>query len=191
MAEPAPTKATYADLHTLPETMVGEIINGELHALPRPSPQHAKVASELGAVIMHPYRFGRDGPGGWIFLDEPEIQLGENILVPDIAGWKKTRFPVKLDTNWIAVPPDWICEILSPRTLRLDKTRKMPIYARHQIGHIWLVNPMDNTLEVFRRASGGWLLLATFVENDKVRAEPFPEVEIDLGELWWESPSPG
>lgn len=186
MGEPAESKATYDDLRDIPETMVGEIIDGELHTLPRPSPKHAKVASELGAVIMYPYRFGRGGPGGWIFLDEPEIRFGENILVPDIAGWKKERFPAELETNWIDVAPDWICEVLSPGTMRLDKTRKMPIYADNRVPYLWLINPMDKTLDVFKRVSGGWLLLSTFAENDTARAEPFQEIEIDLGEFWLE-----
>jgi Uma2 family endonuclease len=138
---------------------------------------------------MHPYRFGRGGPGGWRFLDKPEIRVGQNILVPDIAGWKKDRFPAKLETNWIDIPPDWIGEVLFPRTLRIDKTRKMPIYARHAVGHIWRIHPMDKTLEVFKLASGGWLLRNTFAETDNARADPSPEAEIDLGELWRGTPS--
>jgi len=184
MGEPAKRKATYDDLHSVPENMIGEIIDGELHAMLRPSPKHAKVASDLGVVIGNPYRFGRGGPGGWIILDEPELQLGEHTLVPDMAGWKKERFPSSLTTNWIEVAPDWICEILSPGTMRLDKTKKMPIYAKHGVDCIWLINPMDKTLDAFRLVSGGWLLFGAFLENDKVQAEPFQEIEIDLAELW-------
>jgi Uma2 family endonuclease len=184
MAAPAQKTATYDDLHRLPDTMVGEIIDGELHAVPRPSPAHAKVTSDLGAVITYSYRFGRGGPGGWIILDEPELRLGEHTLVPDIAGWKKERFPKAPDTNWISVPPDWVCEVLSPATVRLDKTRKMPIYADHGVAHIWLINPVDKTLEVFKSTAGGWLLLDTFAGNDTVTAEPFPAIGIDLADLW-------
>ncbi len=184
MAEPAKKNATYDDLYGIPDTMIGEIIDGELHAMPRPSPKHAKVTSDLGAVITYSYRFGRGGPGGWIILDEPELQMAGHILVPDIAGWRKERFPSPLETNWIDVPPDWICEVLSPATVRLDKTRKMPIYAEHAVRHIWLINPMDKTLDVFRLTSGGWLLVNAYVENDKVGAEPFQEIEIDLADLW-------
>lgn len=184
MAEPAKKNASYEDLHHIPENMIGEIVNGELHAMPRPSPRHAKVSSDLGAIITYPYRFGRGGPGGWIILDEPELQMGGHILVPDIAGWRKERFPSRLEANWIDVPPDWICEVLSPATVRLDKTRKMPIYAEHGVKHIWLINPLDKTLDVFKLAAGGWLLLSTHVENDKARAEPFLEIEIDLADLW-------
>jgi Uma2 family endonuclease len=75
MATPAKKNATYDDLYRIPDTMIGEIIDGELHAMPRPSPKHAKVASDLGAVVTYAYRFGRGGPGGWIILDEPELQF--------------------------------------------------------------------------------------------------------------------
>ncbi len=186
MAESAKRKVRYEDLYDLPENMIGEIVDDELHALPRPSPRHAKAASDLGATLVYPYRFGRGGPGGWIILDEPEIRLGEHTLVPDLAGWKKERFPSSIKTNWIGVAPDWVCEVLSPNTMRLDKTKKMPIYATHNVKHIWLLNPIDKTLDVFKLASGGWLLLNSYAENDKARAEPFQETEIDLSDLWLE-----
>jgi len=184
MDQAAQTKATYDDLHNLADNMIGEIVNGSLYATPRPSPRHAKITSELGAEIIYPYRFGRGGPGGWIILDEPEIQLSSHTLVPDIAGWKQDNFPSLLKTNWIDVAPDWICEVLSPGTLRLDKTQKMPIYAEHHVQHLWLINPIDKTLDVFKWSSQGWLLLHAYVENDMVRADPFQEIEIDLAELW-------
>ena len=186
MGEPAEKKATYDDLYDIPENMIGEIIDGELHVHPRPSPKHAKVSSDLGVIIGAPYRFGRDGPGGWILLDEPEVRLGGHTMVPDIAGWRKERFPGLAETNWIEVVPDWILEVLSPSTVRLDKTKKMPIYSRHGVKHLWLINPMEKSLDVFALASGGWLLTDSFAENDKVRAEPFREAEIDLAELWLE-----
>lgn len=186
MGEAAEKKATYEDLYNIPENMVGEIVDGELHTMPRPSPRHAKATSDLGAIIGYPYRFGRGGPGGWIILYEPELRFDEHILVPDLAGWKKERFQSSVEKNWIEVSPDWICEVLSPSTRRLDKTRKMPIYAEHNVGHIWLIDPIDKTLDVFKLVSGGWLLLNSFVETDKARAEPFQEIEIDLGELWLE-----
>lgn len=184
MGEPAKKRATYDDLYTIPDNMVGEIVDGELHAMPRPSPKHAKAASDLSGIVISSYRFGRGGPGGWIILYEPEIQLGEHTLVPDIAGWKKERFPLHVETNWIEVVPDWLCEVLSPGTMRLDKTKKMPIYAEYGVRHIWLVNPMEKTLDVFKLVSGGWMVSNSFVEDDRVIAEPFQEIEIDLAEIW-------
>lgn len=184
MSDPARKPATYEDLHNIPENMIGEIINGELIVSPRPSPKHMYVTTILSGEIGPPYHRGRSGPGGWIFLAETEVRLGEDTVVPDLAGWKKERFPAKLEHNWIPVAPDWVCEVLSPGTLRNDKVRKMPIYAHHGVGHIWLIDPLAMTMDAFRLESGRWVLLASFSENDKVRVEPFQEIEIHLEDMW-------
>ena len=186
MLSTASKKACYEDLYGISENMIGEIVNGELVATPRPSGKHANAASVLGGEIIAPFRLGKGGPGGWIILFEQEILLGESILVPDFSGWRKERFPGWPRENWIATPPDWVCEILSPRTIRLDKVLKMPLYAQHGVGHLWLVDPTARTLDVFRLDGGSWVLRASYAENDKVRAEPFQEVEIPLENLWTE-----
>jgi Uma2 family endonuclease len=193
MSQPAKQNPTYEDLYAIPDNMVGEIIDGDLIASPRPAPRHAHAAVVLWGIIIPSYnRSGAGGgPGGWIFLDGVEIKLGENILVPDLAGWKQERFPTEIEHNWIAVAPDWICDILSPATLRTDKIKKMPVYARFGVAHAWLLDPRDKTLDTYRLESARWSLLASFVENDKVRAEPFQQIEFNLEDLWLDSaPSP-
>jgi Uma2 family endonuclease len=177
-------KATYEDLCALPDNMVGEIISGELVATPRPGPRHTIAASALGSEICGPFQLGKGGPGGWWILDEPEIHLSEHIVVPDLAGRKKERLPKLPEENWFSIAPDWICEILSPSTIRNDRTRKMPIYAEFKVPHLWLIDPTAKTLEVFKLVDGGWMLASSHVEDDKVRAEPFQEVEIELALLW-------
>ncbi len=185
MTEPAKKQAVYEDLFSIPENMVGEIVQGELIATPRPSRRHGIAASSLGAEIGPPYQFGRGGgPGGWVILGEPEVSFGENILVPDMAGWKRERFPVEEPHNWISVAPDWVCEILSPGTARTDRVKKMPIYAQYGVSHAWLLDPILKTLEIFRLESSRWVLLGAHGGSDKVRAEPFIDVELDLGLLW-------
>ena len=184
MPDPAQKKATYEDLCRLPDRVIGEIVNGELVATPRPSFRHSSIALGLGVKIGNPFRFGEGGPGGWLILLEPEVHFGEDILVPDLAGWRKERLPQLPDTNWTDVVPDWACEILSPGTIRLDRVRKMPRYAAAGVPHLWLIGPTAKTLEIFRLETGRWALLSTFLENDLVRAEPFEAVEIDLGLLW-------
>ncbi len=186
MEKRAKKRATYDDLEKLPDHMVGEIVMGELYALPRPSPRHSKATSVLGGELGFPFQFGRNGPGGWLILFEPELRLGENTLVPDLAGWKKQRLPRPPETNWIEVPPDWVCEVLSRSTIRLDRLKKMPIYSEFGVSRVWLVDPAAKTLEVFKLVSGHWMLVQTAGEDQKVRAEPFQEVEIDLNNLWWD-----
>lgn len=184
MSDPAKKLAIYEDLYDIPENMIGEIVNGELLLTPRPAPRHMNAVTILSEEIGPPYRSGRGGPGGWIFLFETEVRLGEHIVVPDLAGWRKERFPAALESNWLPVTPDWVCEVLSPGTFRNDKVIKMPLYATHGVGHIWLIDPMAMSLDAFRLESGRWSLLASFSENDKVRVEPFQEIEINLGSLW-------
>lgn len=190
MGEPAKKPATYEDLYTLPENVTGEIVDGELFATPRPSSWHTHAASVLGIEVGPAYHLGRGGPGGWVILHETEILLGENLLVPDLAGWKRERFPGAPKENWISVSPDWVCEVLSPRTARLDKVRKMPVCARHAVPHLWLVDPAARTLDVFTLFDGKWLLGASFAEDDTVRAEPFAEIAFDLKNLWLDEAAP-
>ena len=184
MTDPSKKPATYEDLYNIPETTIGEIINGELTVTPLPSPRHMSVVTRLSEEIGPPYRRGRGGPGGWAFLYETEVRLGEDIVVPDLANWRQERFPSKFEHNWIPVAPDWICEVLSPGTFRHDKVKKMPLYAHYGVGYMWLIDPIVMTLDTLRLESGAWSLPASFSETDTVRAEPFQEIEIDLGDLW-------
>ena len=184
---PARKFATYDDLYSLPENMTGEIIDGELIASPRPSRRHSDTSSILGGELIPPYRLGRGGPGGWIILDEPEIAFGDNIIVPDLAGWKKERFPIDEDHNWISVAPDWVCEIISPSSASIDRVRKMGIYLMHRVPYYWIIDPLSKTLEVFENENAKWVVIGSFEGNDKVRVPPFDAIEIDLSSLWFDT----
>ncbi|MHC1741722.1 MAG: Uma2 family endonuclease [Syntrophobacteraceae bacterium] len=184
MSKPARKIATYEDLYGVPENMTGEIIDGELVATPRPSPKHSQFVSTLGEEIGPPYRRGRGGPGGWIFLIEVEIKWESQLVVPDIAGWRKERFPPELETDWIEVVPDWVCEVFSPSTALRDRTVKKAIYGEHGVGHLWLADPIHMTIEVFRLESGRWVEAGVFGGDEKARMEPFQEIEIALDDLW-------
>lgn len=178
-------KAVYEDLRSLPENVVSEIVDGGLVATPRPLYRHGLAFSALGAMIVPPYQFGRGGgPGDWWILDKPEVHLGEHVLVPDLAGWKKDRMPELPATNWTSIAPDWVCEILSPATFRLDRIQKMPLYAQHGVLFLWLVDPDRKGFEPFGPEAGSRSLPGTYLGDDKVRAGPFREVEIDLNHLW-------
>jgi len=187
MANPARVHkkaATYADIEALPEHLVGEIVDGELVVSPRPALRHARSASRLGMDLGGPFDHGRDGPGGWIILFEPELHLDSHVLVPDLAGWRRERMPELPDTAATSLPPDWVGEVLSPSTEAEDRAGKRPIYARFGVAFLWLLDPILETLEVFRLQGSGWLLLDTYRGQKKVRAEPFDAVELDLGSLW-------
>jgi len=184
MALPAFKPATYEDLFDLPENLVGEIIAGRLLTHPRPAPRHARAYSAIGFELGSPYDRGHNGPGGWWILDEPELHLGRDILVPDIAGWRRERMPRLPETAWFELAPDWVCEILSPSTARLDRAEKLPIYARQGVVHAWLVDPDLRTLEVFENREGKWLLLTVLENGDEVSQPPFDATRFSLSGLW-------
>ena len=186
MASPVKRRATYDDVLQVPPHRVAEIVDGDLHVSPRPASRHALAASVLGSALGPPFHHGRGGPGGWWILFEPELHFGEDVLVPDLAGWRRERMPEFPDTAAFTLAPDWVCEIVSSSTERLDRAKKMPVYARENVLHLWLVNPVARTLEVYRLAEGRWLLLATHEGAARVRPEPFHAVELDLGPLWGE-----
>ena len=176
--------ATYDDLVKLPDNLVAEIVGGELHASPRPAPRHAVASSGLGPLLVGPFQWGRGGPGGWWILDEPELHLGGEVLVPDLAGWRRTRMPSIPETAFFPLAPDWVCEVLSPSTAALDRARKLAIYAREGVAHGWLIDPIARTLEVLQLESGRWSILATHLGDEVVRAEPFATSELALRDFW-------
>ena len=180
-------RATYEDLLQVPNEKVAEIVDGELYVSPRPAAPHALAASVLGVDLGGPFHHGRGGPGGWWIVDEPELHVGEDIVVPDLAGWRRERMPEFPKTAFFTLAPDWLCEVLSPSTERLDRARKLRVYAREGVGHVWLVNPEARTLEVYRSFEELWLLLATHASDAIVRAEPFDAIELDLLPLWGET----
>jgi Uma2 family endonuclease len=176
--------ASYAELEALPPNMVGEIVRGVLYAYPRPAPRHGIAANRLGHEITGPFDFGRGGPGGWIFIVEPELHFGDEVVVPDIAGWKRERLTPFPDTAYIATAPDWLAEILSPSTQALDRTDKLGIYAEDGVGHCWYVDPGAKTLEVLALTGAKWLLAATFKNAEPVTAPPFEVHTFPLDHLW-------
>ena len=183
--------ATYDDLVKLPDHLVAEIVNGELHASPRPAPRHAVAGAAIGGLLVPPYFHGRGGPGGWWVLYEPELHLGPDVLVPDWAGWRRERMATPpVDLPYFPLPPDWVCEILSPSTASLDRARKLAIYARERVPHAWLIDPIARTLEVLALAEDHYSILAVHAGSESVRAAPFVEVAIDLAALWIEPPAP-
>ena len=183
--------ATYAELEALPEHQVGEIINGELIVSPRPAPRHALAASMLGIKIGAPFHVGDGGPGGWWILDEPELHFGEDVVVPDLAGWRRERMPVLPETAWFELAPDWICEVISPSTARHDRAYKLPLYAREGVAHFWLAEPLARTLEVLELQEETYRVLAVFSDETSARAKPFNGIELDVSALWGEDEKAG
>jgi Uma2 family endonuclease len=187
MGTPAKRRASYEDVLRAPPNKVAEILDGELILSPRPAGPHTAAASALGEELGPPFKRGRGGPGGWIILDEPELHLGGDVLVPDLGGWRRETMGAVANEAYFTIRPDWICEVLSPSTETLDRSDKVGRYARAGVSHAWLVNPLQHTLEVLKLSSerpSQWLTLGVFRDDAKVRAEPFEAFELDLAVLW-------
>ena len=175
--------ATYEDLLKVPENLVAELIDGELYTWPRPGSPHARAATMLGGVLATRFDQGDGGPGGWWIVDEPELHLS-GVYVPDMAGWRRERMPEYPNTSGCTIRPDWVCEVQSPSNARHDRVVKLPKYAKDGIPHVWLLDPRAQTLEILRLEEGRWVVAGNYGGDDKVRAEPFDAIEIDLAALW-------
>jgi len=185
----AKRRATYQDVLDAPEHVIAEIIDGDLRLSPRPGGPHAGAASKLGFLLGPPFDLGAGGPGGWIILDKPELHLGADIVVPDLAGWRRDRLPAVPAGAFFTIAPDWICEVLSVSTEAMDRADKLPIYAAAGVTHVWFINPRRRFLEVMRLHEGKWLTLAVHHGDLRVRAEPFDAIELDLSLLWADLPA--
>jgi Uma2 family endonuclease len=185
--EPTAKRATYDDVLNAPENKVAEILDGELFLSPRPAPRHAVAYARLGRALG-PFD-ERPGPGGWWILDEPELHFGDHVVVPDLAGWRRERMPAMPEEAFFSLAPDWVCEILSPSTERIDRSRKLRIYAEAGVVNVWLLNPVERMLEVLRLRDGAWTIVAVWEDAAVVRAEPFEAIELGLASLWVDPPA--
>lgn len=185
MVAPRRSPATYEDLLALPSNVVGELVAGELYASPRLAPRHAAAASALGEELGPPFKRGRGGPGGWMILWKPELHLGGDALVPDLASWRRTRMPeMPVDLPYFVLSPDWVAEVTSPSTAALDRGPKLAAYARARVPHVWIIDPLAQVLEVLELDGATYGIIMVASGEQKVRAIPFDAIELDLAVLW-------
>ncbi len=184
MADEARRLATVQDIDALPEHLVGEIINGILHTQSRPTRRHGIASIRLGSELDTPFGAGRGGPGGWVFIDEPQLHFGMQVVVPDLAGWKRERATFDLDEAKTYIAPDWVCEVLSPSTARLDRGQKSNIYALAGVGYYWILDPANRTLESRRLVDGKWLLIGSAGTGEAVSLEPFEAISFPFDDLF-------
>jgi Uma2 family endonuclease len=176
--------ATYQDVLDAPPNMVAELVGGVLHLQPRPASRHARASFLLSGQLANPFDRGVSGPGGWYFAFEPELHFGDDVLVPDLAGWRRERMGAFPDAPAFELAPDWICEILSAGTRRFDLTEKRALYGARGVAHLWLIDPQAETLEAFALRDGAWVLTGAVRESDEVRMAPFEAIGFPLSALW-------
>jgi hypothetical protein len=186
------TRPTYADIEALPSHVVGEILGGELIVSPRPAMPHAETANQLSSSLTPPFSRAVGGPGGWRIYVEPELSLAVDPdfdpVVPDLAGWRVEALPERPLAARMTLTPQWVCEILSSSTRRTDRMLKVPFYARAGVRWVWLIDPIDETLEVLVLHEERYVIEATHFGDDVVRAVPFDAVPLALSWLWGRKP---
>lgn len=184
MGDPAKRITTYADLEAVPPHLVAEMVDGELYTHARPAPPHGYAQTEVIAWTRWLFDDGRGGPGGWWIFTEPEVRFRSDICVPDIAGWRKSNMPELPQTSYFTRVPDWVCEVLSPSTASFDRVKKMRVYTRERVEYVWLLSPLERTLEAYQWSEGRYALVDAYADDERVRVPPFEQVELELERLW-------
>ncbi|WXB14616.1 Uma2 family endonuclease [Pendulispora albinea] len=183
---------TWEDLAAIPQDQrYHEIIDGEIVRKAQASYEHGDAQSWLVATLKPPFarRPGGPGPGGWWIATEVDVELElHQVYRPDVVGWRRERVPERPTGVPIRIRPDWVCEVLSPNNTRNDTVRKMRGYYRAAIPHYWLVDPMAETLTVYRWNAEAYMLVLTAERGERVRAEPFDAIELDVGLLFGDDP---
>ncbi len=184
MNESARKRASYQDVLDSPPHLVAEVVDGVLYQSPRPALPHAAASSAVGEELGPPFKRGKNGPGGWIILDEPELHLGADIVVPDVGGWIRSTLPVLPDDAYLTVAPDWACEVASPSTRALDRGKKLEVYQREQVKHVWIIEPLDRFLEVLELDGPTYRIVQRVSGEGPARIVPFDAIEFDVAALW-------
>jgi Uma2 family endonuclease len=185
MPEGALKLATWEDLAKLPEGDRTEVISGMFCMSPSPLPRHGRLQGTLSAAVGAPFDYDPAGPGGWWILLEIDIELTRHDIVrPDLSGWRRERLPKFPEERPIALVPDWVCEIASPSSVRMDRIVKPALYLKSGVPFFWAVNPEERILQAFGNNGEKWLLLGTWGEGDQARIPPFEAIEIDVTRLF-------
>jgi len=185
--EPARKLAVYDDLFTLPTDQRAEILGGEIVTMPAPRPRHSKPQGAIRSFVGRPFDDddGAGGPGGWWIFLEVDIRLERHEIVrPDLCGFRRERL-AQPDQRPIEIAPDWVCEVLSPSTAKRDRGDKRRLYARHNIKHYWIVDPVARLIEALALRDGEWVDAGVYDDEDEsARIPPFDAVEIPVSRLF-------
>jgi len=184
MSKPAGT-ATYQDILDAPDDMRAEVVNGELHLLPRAAPRHQRFSFLFGNALETSLRDRKSGHSGWVFIPDTNVHLSDHdICGPDIAGWRVETMPDVPETAHITIRPDWVCEIISPSSERLDRHDKFAMYANFGIPYYWIVDHRNRLVEAYALEQGRWVAIGVGSNDDAISFAPFDTIGLELGRLW-------
>jgi len=182
-----PELATAADLAALPDERRAEVIVGVIVEKAAPSYEHGDAQSSLAELLKPPFQRGRGGPGGWWIATEVEIELEPHeVYRPDLVGWRRERVPARPAGRPIRARPDWVAEILSQSNAATDLGPKLFAYQRAAVPRYWIIDPANATITVYRWTREGYVVHLTAGTHERVRAAPFDELELAVGELFGE-----
>jgi len=177
--------ATAADLASLPDAVRAEVVRGVVTEKAAPTFEHGDAQSSLAGALKDPFQRGRGGPGGWWIVTEVDIELeAHEVYRPDVAGWRKESVPERPRGRPIRARPDWVAEVLSISNAEADLGTKLVTYHESGIRHYWIVDPEHETLTVYRWTAEGYVVLLSAGRRDRVRAAPFEDLEIAVGQLF-------
>ncbi|MFT5366906.1 MAG: Uma2 family endonuclease [Candidatus Latescibacterota bacterium] len=185
---PVKERWTYQDYKNLtpPDSFGFEIIKGELVVSPAPRPQHQWTSDELTGIIR---TFSKQNNLGRVFSSPIDVVLGsstesENVVQPDILFIAQDRLNIITDTN-ISEAPDLMVEILSPSSIRRDRSDKMRLYIEAGVKHYWIIDADQRILEAFDLTGTVPIVEATLADSDVFKPSIFPNLEISLKDLWY------
>ncbi len=182
------TLATLEDLLAIPEDQrAHELVEGALVEKGAATGKHGRSQLRVGTSLA-PFDRGAGGPperpGGFWFASEATVYFDErNTLLPDVAAWRRERLPDFPETVPIRLVPDWTCEILSTNRAN-DLVKKKRVYHRSKVPHYWILDPTNETLLVYRWGPDGYIEILAAERGERVRAEPFDALEVDVGVLF-------
>lgn len=191
MADAARRLATLDDLLALPDDRRAEIVGGLIVDKAAPSAEHGDAQSSLAALLRGPFhrRGGPHGPGGWWILTEVEVRVAPHeVYRPDLVGWRRATMPERPTGRPVEARPDWWCEILSPSNARTDLVDKLRALHAAAVPHYWIVDPERETLTVLRHTPEGYLTALVAARGERVTAEPFDALSLDVGLLFGDDP---
>lgn len=162
-----------------------ELIRGSVVEKASPSGEHSSAQAGIVRRVGSSFdrKPGGRWPGGWWFFVELNVQLGTDVLRPDVCGYRRERLAQKPSGRVVTVAPDWVCEVLSPSNAKLDRVEKLQAYFAAGVGHYWLLDPLEGSLEVFRRTDLAYALVQSAHRGQRLRPEPFEAMEFSVDEL--------
>lgn len=188
MTQSARRPATLDDFWAIPEgARFHELIGGDLSPKAAPTGEHGDAQAGIVGAIRPAFqrKSGNDGRGGWWIATEVEVLLlNQDVVRPDVLGWRRDHCPERPTGSPVRARPDWVCEVVSPTRATDDTVKKLRLYHRAEIPHYWIADPRDATLTVMRWNEAGYVTVLRAERHETVRAEPFESVELFVGSLF-------